>query len=231
MSFDYTKWGWSIELPSTRKLVFLAICNRADETGFCYPTVQQIAKDTGLKDRAIRQQIKELEKSKIITAKQTRKTDGRYGRFNFQIHRHEMPSAYPAVGTKQQKPSASRAEHNLSYKPIIKDAIASDSDFVWSVGLEFLTSTGNNEKASRSMLGRWLKEAGGGKSGATILASAIRATQDAGTQNPIPYISKVLKNLKAKSVSIETATDFKTPTKRAVRNPDGTFTLETMEAA
>lgn len=99
----------------------------------------------------------------------------------------------------------------------------SDSEFIWSVGLEFLVNAGSSTKAARPMLGRWIKDAGGGDVGARIVADAIRQAQTAGTGDPIPYISKIIKAKPKQAVS--PAMDAGAPTMKLVER-NGEFVLE-----
>lgn len=99
----------------------------------------------------------------------------------------------------------------------------SDQEFIWSAGLEYLTKNGSTSKAARPMLGRWIKDAGNGVLGQKVVADAIRAAMTAGTGDPIPYISKIIKN-PTKQSAIDG--DDIAPTTRLVRKEDGQFVLE-----
>lgn len=62
MSRTCTEWAWRLEIkPATLKLVLLNLADRADNDGFrCYPSIDRIAKDTGLNKKTVQQNIKIL---------------------------------------------------------------------------------------------------------------------------------------------------------------------------
>lgn len=69
MSFDATKWAWAAEVkPATRKLVLLALADRADEKGNCHPSTNCIAADTGLNRKTVLESLRTLEADGFITA-------------------------------------------------------------------------------------------------------------------------------------------------------------------
>lgn len=77
MSRDCSKWCWDTEIkPATLKLTLLSLCDRADNDGYrCYPSIERIAKDTGLNKKTVQQNIK-----KLIDLGYVRDTGGRVGK-------------------------------------------------------------------------------------------------------------------------------------------------------
>jgi molybdenum-dependent DNA-binding transcriptional regulator ModE len=80
MSIKHMTSAWNEkELTSTEKLVFLAICDNANDEGICYPSIATLAEKTGFSTRAICGAIKRLEKhSVLLSFNRARKTGGRY---------------------------------------------------------------------------------------------------------------------------------------------------------
>lgn len=74
MSIRAVKWAWSLGVPSTVKLVLVALADHADEDGDCWPAQSRIAEMTGLTDRTVRYVMHGLRASELI------KTDGGKGR-------------------------------------------------------------------------------------------------------------------------------------------------------
>lgn len=57
---------WNMQLPSTDKYVLLALANRANASGVCYPSAKGIASDTGLNVKTVRAALDRLENGGFI---------------------------------------------------------------------------------------------------------------------------------------------------------------------
>ena len=57
---------WGMQLPSTDKYVLLALANRANASGVCYPSAKGIASDTGLNVKTVRAALDRLENGGFI---------------------------------------------------------------------------------------------------------------------------------------------------------------------
>lgn len=66
MCFNISGAAWTTSLPGLRKLVFLAICDRADKTGRCWPSMDWIAKRCGISERAARSHVAVLVQQGLI---------------------------------------------------------------------------------------------------------------------------------------------------------------------
>lgn len=93
MSIRASAWAWTVETTPTAKLVLVALADRADEIGLCWPSITDLAKRTCLSERAVRNAIRTLEAASIV-ATETR--DGHSSRYRLSIGniaepRHEMP--------------------------------------------------------------------------------------------------------------------------------------------
>src|SRR5690554_5823009 len=60
MSYIHTKLAWQLDIPSTDKLVLLALCHFADEEGHCYPSVTTVARMVGITRRHCQRLMSEL---------------------------------------------------------------------------------------------------------------------------------------------------------------------------
>ena len=56
-------WAWSQSLPPTPKFVLVALAERADEAGVCWPSMSQLAEITGLAERTLQMALRALEAS------------------------------------------------------------------------------------------------------------------------------------------------------------------------
>jgi len=54
-------------LGPTERLIMLALADHADDSGRCYPSMQRLCKRTGLSDRAIQKNIKDLTEAGYLT--------------------------------------------------------------------------------------------------------------------------------------------------------------------
>lgn len=61
MSVDATRWAWSVNVSSsTKRLILLALADRANEEHTCFPSALRMAKDTSLNRKTILSAISEL---------------------------------------------------------------------------------------------------------------------------------------------------------------------------
>ena len=74
MSRKATDWAWRIQASSPSiKLVLLALADRADDAGECYPSVERLEADTGLNRKTIIKATRELEKTGAVIDTKKRK--------------------------------------------------------------------------------------------------------------------------------------------------------------
>ncbi len=59
--------AFKADVPSTEKLVLLALCDSANDQGECYPSVMALVKKCSLTDRAIQKAIQSLEEGGYLT--------------------------------------------------------------------------------------------------------------------------------------------------------------------
>lgn len=67
MSYELQDLVWEMELPSSEKLVLLALAYRTDAKGFCFPSVPNISKITGLNVKTVRAVLSKLEKLGLLS--------------------------------------------------------------------------------------------------------------------------------------------------------------------
>lgn len=67
MSIELMTRAWKANLPSTQKLVLLALCDNANDAGTCYPSVKNLAEKCGLSARGIQAAFAALEESGYVT--------------------------------------------------------------------------------------------------------------------------------------------------------------------
>lgn len=53
--------AWKLNLPSTAKLVYLALCDNANDSGECFPSIPMLAQKCSLTERAVMTHLKSLE--------------------------------------------------------------------------------------------------------------------------------------------------------------------------
>lgn len=66
MSLDYMTLAWRTELASGPRLVLLALCDNANDSGSCYPSVQALADKCGLSVRSVRSHVADMEKLGLL---------------------------------------------------------------------------------------------------------------------------------------------------------------------
>lgn len=63
MSVRVMAKAWEADLPSTDKLVLLALADWSNDVGACWPSIRQLREKCGLSERAVQLVIKRLEKA------------------------------------------------------------------------------------------------------------------------------------------------------------------------
>lgn len=76
MSVEAMAWAYSVTLPPCSKSVLVALANRADEDGYCWPGIEDLEQRTGWKRRAIQTAIKDLHGRGLVTVSAQFKTTG-----------------------------------------------------------------------------------------------------------------------------------------------------------
>jgi uncharacterized phage protein (TIGR02220 family) len=67
MSVEAMTWAFTVDLKPCPKSVLVALANRADEDGYCWPGLDDLERRTGWKRRAIQMAIKHLVECQLIT--------------------------------------------------------------------------------------------------------------------------------------------------------------------
>lgn len=67
MSVDATRWAWQNGNNPRQKLVLLALADRANEAGICFPSTKRLEADTMMDRKTIFKVIKELEQHGLLT--------------------------------------------------------------------------------------------------------------------------------------------------------------------
>lgn len=77
MSLFALNWAFKLPLENTGlKFLLVALCNYADEAGYCYPSQAALASITAQNERTVRRHIKELEDMGLITREERRGVGG-----------------------------------------------------------------------------------------------------------------------------------------------------------
>lgn len=69
-------WVWRQNLPSTVKLVLLALADVADDEGICWPSVATIAVKASVTTRTVRRAMETLINHQLLTAETRHRSDG-----------------------------------------------------------------------------------------------------------------------------------------------------------
>lgn len=66
MSVEAMTWAFTVDLPPCPKSVLVALANRADEDGYCWPGIGDLERRTGWNARSIQRALRLLEEEKLI---------------------------------------------------------------------------------------------------------------------------------------------------------------------
>lgn len=86
MSVRALTWAWDRECGNAQqKLVLLALADRADEDGVCWPSRKWLTRKTGMQLDAVKRALKALEKDGLFRRERLRHEDGRLAQWRFQL--------------------------------------------------------------------------------------------------------------------------------------------------
>lgn len=70
MANNVLNWAWSLRLDPMQKLVLIALSDRADENGYCYPGISWIMRATGASERTVQRAIRDLDAADYLRRNQ-----------------------------------------------------------------------------------------------------------------------------------------------------------------
>lgn len=76
--FHHLQWAIGQRLPSTRKVVLMSLAFRADDLGYCFPSIKRLEADTGLHRGTIIDAIRALESAGLVVAERKSGCVNRY---------------------------------------------------------------------------------------------------------------------------------------------------------
>lgn len=203
-------WCWLIETAAWKPRQYRIGSGIIDlERGQLCASIRYIADAWAWKKDKTRRYLLTLQSARMIVIKSAtaaRQSEGVITICNYDIYQSECDSGatQSATATRQQRDSGATAARQRRDKTeeveevkegkelysVSNDTGAStpetDGDWLWTVGVAYLSTHGLTERHSRSLVGKWRK------SGDKAARSAVQAAMDAGTNDPVPYVQKTL---------------------------------------
>jgi DNA-binding transcriptional ArsR family regulator len=117
VSIAALNWAWSQECPNaSAKLVLLALADKANEDGECWPGMDTVADMAGVSTRQVSTHLANLEDAGLIVRKRRRSRAGRLGRYTFHLNL-TSGSTLPVDQEKSTSGSAPPVEADDQWKP------------------------------------------------------------------------------------------------------------------
>ncbi|AUQ64419.1 hypothetical protein [Phaeobacter inhibens] len=197
-------WHWMLHKAAWKDTRFNVGGKMIDvKRGQLCVSQRQMEAETGMGRQALRTFLGLLEAEGAITQIVTGKATQR--RTIITVCNYEEYQAREAASSPSANPPATRQQpnkeqvNNKTTSPDGEDAaapptepggevvvVSASTQAVWKVGKPILAAMGVRDPGR--MIGKWIKEAG-----PPAVLFAIEAAQQAGTRDPIPYITEVLK--------------------------------------
>jgi hypothetical protein len=118
MSVEAIDWAWEQQVRSTMKLVLVALANFANRHGkSCFPGQDTLARMTGVKERAIRTALIELEEAELIE-RTSRRYKGRATTDSYRLFCGEGRLNFDAAGQRQPAGEAGREAPQPAFEAI-----------------------------------------------------------------------------------------------------------------
>jgi DNA-binding transcriptional ArsR family regulator len=119
MSARAITWAWEQSAASSgEKLVLIALADRADEDGHCWPSAEWLGTKTGLNERSVRRHLDSLEKRGLLARVRRHRADGTLGVYDYYLsveimvgttghprpvdHRTPAPGSPPDTGARAE---------------------------------------------------------------------------------------------------------------------------------
>jgi Helix-turn-helix domain len=104
MSIQAITWVIRQDIPSRAKIVLFALANRADEdSGYCWPSIEQIMRDASCSRRAVFNFLGALERNGYIEIRKKRGKDGRSRSSDYFIIFDRQPSEWKHSGRTEEE--------------------------------------------------------------------------------------------------------------------------------
>lgn len=161
---------------------------------------RQIRNSTGVGIKVIRTLVGRLEEERaIVTDTGTGRlliTICNYDKYQFSESHgaHLLAQDGRSVGTQNKQKNTIPIGANESPPPFKPPEITGVTSALWAVGKRYLAQ--HNVSNPGGMIGKWLSQSDGNS--IEVLA-AIEAAQKAGTQNPVPYVQKIISANRSKN--------------------------------
>lgn len=183
---------WPLRMPASSKAVLVALADRCDRHGRCWPAVADLVQRTCLSERSVQYALRWLEKAGALTVER-----GRHKANTYQV----TPKSYQVVGVQPLHP-ARRAPRGVqhvhptpatvapepSLNPHIEPSLPADAGLgamVFMLGKQLLTTNGISMKSAGSLLGKLRKQHGD-----DIVLAAIKAAQREHVSDPAAFLVK-----------------------------------------
>jgi hypothetical protein len=110
VSIRHIAWAFDQDLKSGPKFVLVALANYADEDGYCYPSQERIAADTGQGESTVRAHLKLLEEGgesspRYIERRERRRANGTRDNDGYQLLAPDVALAARRRRTNRQNPA------------------------------------------------------------------------------------------------------------------------------
>ncbi|MBU2571176.1 MAG: helix-turn-helix domain-containing protein [Gammaproteobacteria bacterium] len=125
MSIIYLNWAFSLPITGPAKAVLIALADRADDAGFCYPSMTDLAKRSGLSSRSVIRAVDKLSAlDKIEIVRQKGVTNHYFLKAKLSTETSDTndtvppDKSYPQATTRQEPVTDCRkTSDRVSYKP------------------------------------------------------------------------------------------------------------------
>lgn len=202
MSHFATAWAFNqTGITSTAKLVLIFLADyHNNETGLCFPSRATLAEKCCCDERTVTRIIKDLVDAGLVIAETQ---FDRSGRQTSNIYKLNMGGGQNVEGEVDKMSTLEPVINNYSDTTYRSDDVISiddnyeeppdDTKTFWDEAAGMLKSLGLVDKTARSMTGRFLKLSGNDQE---KVIRAITEAVEVGTDDPIPYVSAILKGRK-----------------------------------
>jgi biotin operon repressor len=102
MSIKLMAWAWETDLPQTEKMVLLCLCDHANDSGDCWPSVTRLAAKCSVTDRTVQKAIQSLRDKGVLTWAEA---DGRTHRYTIHPRTTFTPEEYSPPKITTQPPN------------------------------------------------------------------------------------------------------------------------------
>lgn len=126
MAVEWITWALEQALPSGPKFVLVALANRANQDGECWPSQEDLARQTGQTRQSVNRQIRVLCDAGFLEKQERRREDGYKSSSNYILRKNKLRNR--SLRNNKAKSQVTQSDNNVSSTKILEPSLGTVSN-------------------------------------------------------------------------------------------------------